>query len=578
LALNYKHGLAALIIGLSFGGCSALGHLTDGNALNHAAIAQKYSDCVSEDCLTQALQVLDTPSNAQSLELAYVENKLANRYTDFKRFSEAESLYGKALKIRLAKLGEINSKVANVYANLGKVAEELGHHREAQRYLSKAVEIHQKLGLGANKDQALALITLGEFYCHNGNKSEGEKLLTSALDMYEELGVPDLANLYHNTAGTFLADKSYPLAEKYYSRALQLRIDDQGANHPDVALELGQLGYTDELQKKYAQAYDKYAQALKINQQVAETGEPQLGYSSNLFSLSRLSPKVGKPQDEPPLFKAAIEESWHLAPYDEQNVSGNLYRQISEYLKNQDLAHAGQVSDELIKLFDASHDKAQLIDDMYGVSYLYYEKKQWAQTEKFCQKLSAYFESNQTEYVLNYPDVLTLLAEVAEQKQDYKSAIALLEKAYALRVKQQGKENEQAAVALSKLALDYLRLNDLQKARSLYDQIIPYYQKRLNSALSEQLEQQGLAFSQAKEYGKAQVCYEKALQLREALYGTSNAVTAPAHWGLAYSLGKQGKLALAEPHYQVAFSIYQKSNPALAQTITKEFSKLRVRG
>jgi tetratricopeptide (TPR) repeat protein len=143
----------------------------------------------------------------------------------------------------------------------------------------------------------------------HGTWSQCERLLPHALliaqhiETYRIVG-EEAGCLLHETA-TYLRDRArYPEAEPLFQRALRIREQHLGPEHPDVATTLTGLANLYRMQGKYVEAEPLFQQAIGINEQQPWPKHSEVAYPLN--SLAILYQEQGKYAEAEPLYLRAL--------------------------------------------------------------------------------------------------------------------------------------------------------------------------------------------------------------------------------------------------------------------------------
>jgi tetratricopeptide (TPR) repeat protein len=93
--------------------------------------------------------------------------------------------------------------------------------------------------------------------------------------------------LLHKTATYISVRVRYPESERFHQRAMRIREQQLGPEHPDVAHSLSDLADVYQVQGKYAEAEFLYQRALHIREQVLglqhpDTAETMLTFRESL--------------------------------------------------------------------------------------------------------------------------------------------------------------------------------------------------------------------------------------------------------------------------------------------------------
>jgi tetratricopeptide (TPR) repeat protein len=246
------------------------------------------------------------PEVAQSL------NDLAVVYYAQGRYAEAEPLYQRALAIYERALGPDHFDVATILNNLAEFYRAQGRYSEAEPLLQRALAIGEKT-LGPEHPQvAMILNNLAFVYYSQAGRRYFIRTFGSSFAFWFGVGLLVLvgvdvgrnlgpfhmvsiviwlvgglaglgAKLYY---GRFVRH-SFAKAEPLMQRALALREQALGPNHPEVAQSLNTLAAVYVGQKRYAKAKPLWQRALAIWEQALGPQHPQVAIMRKNYARSQ---------------------------------------------------------------------------------------------------------------------------------------------------------------------------------------------------------------------------------------------------------------------------------------------------
>jgi tetratricopeptide (TPR) repeat protein len=172
----------------------------------------------------------------------------------------------------------------------------------------KAIDLASKSDPEIDIDLATSLNNLAYLYRSIGKYAQAEPLYVRALAIKEEqLGAnhPSTATSLNNLAALYESIGKYAQAEPLYVRALAIREEQLGAHHPDTATSLNNLAYLYYSIGKYAQAEPLYVRALAIREEQLGAHHPDTATSLN--NLAALYSSTGRCAEAEPLYVRALE-------------------------------------------------------------------------------------------------------------------------------------------------------------------------------------------------------------------------------------------------------------------------------
>jgi tetratricopeptide (TPR) repeat protein len=180
---------------------------------------------------------------------------------------------------------------------------------QCERYLPHALACHEwivKRQLPGSVGAAL-LHRAAKYLSNRAQHAEAEPLYMRALAIREQqLGPqhPDTALNLNDLALLYKAQGKYAEAEPLFVRALAIREQQLGPQHPDTAQSLNDLAALYQDQGKYAEAEPLYVRALAIREQ--QLGPQHPNTASSLDHLATLYESQGKDAEAEPLFVRAL--------------------------------------------------------------------------------------------------------------------------------------------------------------------------------------------------------------------------------------------------------------------------------
>ena len=154
-----------------------------------------------------------------------------------RQFEEAKVHYKQALQI--SQDAEDDGKAAATYHHLGIVAQEEDQLEEAKAYYQQALQIFERV---KDKHSAAGQYhELGAIAHRQGQLEEAKAYYQQALQIYKNAGDDyNIASEYHHLGGVAQAQGQLEEAKVFYKKAL--KICEDANNHPKVALVCAQLG------------------------------------------------------------------------------------------------------------------------------------------------------------------------------------------------------------------------------------------------------------------------------------------------------------------------------------------------
>jgi tetratricopeptide (TPR) repeat protein len=171
----------------------------------------------------------DDPAVAESL------NDSAFVYLDLYQDAKAEPLFRQALEICQKSLPESHSQQVLHLNNLGVVFSRMGKCAMAERLLKQAEDLAKKASEDHLYMYAVVLNSLAELYLKQGRIKDAQAAGKSSLVLRERIGNPEKLARSLVTLGEIESRKgNYGQAETWFTRALNLKGEVHGPEHPDL--------------------------------------------------------------------------------------------------------------------------------------------------------------------------------------------------------------------------------------------------------------------------------------------------------------------------------------------------------
>jgi CHAT domain-containing protein/tetratricopeptide (TPR) repeat protein len=234
-------------------------------------------------------------------------NNLAGNLDDQGKYTQAQPLYAKALDIYRKVLGEQHPHTATGYNNVGLNLAVQGKYAQAQRFYAKALAINRKVWGEQHPETASTYANLGGTLRDLGNYAQAQPLMEKALAIrHKVFGEQhlDTANSYNNLAGNLSSQGKYAQAQRLFEKALAIFRLLLGEEHPLSAAVYNNLASDLASQGKSAQAQALHEKALAIRRKVL--GERHPDTANSYEQVASCLNAQGKYVQAQPLFEKAL--------------------------------------------------------------------------------------------------------------------------------------------------------------------------------------------------------------------------------------------------------------------------------
>jgi len=343
-------------------------------------------------------------------------------------------------------------------------------------------------------------------------------VLTCASALPDLVEDQELANVLRKAADYLHERVQYKEAEPLYRRALRIRQQALGPEHPDSARPLYGLAYLYYEQGKYEEAEPLYQRALHIWEQALGPEHPDVAHSLN--RLANLYIKQGKHEEAKPLYQRSL-HIWEQA-------------------------------------LGLEHPNAARL--LNNLALIYYEQGKYEEAEPLYQRSLHIWEQA---LGLEHPDVaypLNNLATLYEMSGKYEEAEPLYQRALRIWEQALGPEHPNVACALYGLAYLYCEQGKYKQAEPLYQRTLCIWEQALGSEhpdMAHSLNGLAVLYGEQGKYAEAESLYQRALAIREQHLGQEHPDTARSLADLARLYGKRGDDEQAMSLLQRACRIFE---------------------
>jgi serine/threonine-protein kinase len=364
---------------------------------------------------------------------------------------------------------------------VGALEDDGGDYAAAEKNLEAAFHLAGRIGYDSLAEQAATRLvsTVGNELARHG---EGLRWGKHAELLHLRFGNADpirAAELQLNLGVVHAARGSYDQAVEHYERALEVRQQVLGPNHPNVAPTVSQLGNVQFSRGRYGEAIARWQQAVEIVQQALGADHPQA--SAALANIGVAYQVIG---DYP---KALEYQHRNLAIL--QGRFGPDHPDVAAALQNLGNIHYSKKSfDEAAKNFEAAlaiwRDKLgpehpNVAVGLNNLGAVYAAREAWDQAIAHHQEA---LTIRQTALGADHPDVstsLTNLAQVYGEQGEHDKAVDYHQRALTARRRNLGPSHPDVAYSL-------FSLGTAQQARGHHGLAIRHFEAALS--MREQLE------------------------------------------------------------------------------------------
>jgi nephrocystin-3 len=361
---------------------------------------------------------------------------------------------------------------------------------------------------------------LWAYWVSFGTRDEMVAAYLSGLDNYEKIVEQDKFSYALNKLGYFFDTVgSFFAAETLYKKALEIRENILGSDHPDTAISLNNLASLLYNKGDYSAAEPLYQRALDIRKKVLGAEHPDT--ASSLNNLAFLLDKKGEYSTAELLFRKALTIREKVLGIEHSDTAAS-WNNLALFFSNK-----------------ANYSEAELL---FRKALSIREKLLGVEHPK-----TAASRNN--------------LAFVLEKKGNYLAAESLFRDVLNIREKVLGAEHPKTAISRNNLAFLLEKKGDYLAAESLFRDTLTICEKLLGSEHPEtMISRNNLAFllEKKRDYSDAESLFRDALNICEKVLGAEHPDTMVSRNNLAFLLEKQGNYLEAESLFYDALIISEK--------------------
>ena len=371
---------------------------------------------------------------------------------------------------------------------------------------------------------------------------------------------PDTASSYSNLAVLNTKQGTYEKAEELHREALRIRENRLGREHQDTAKSYNELAELYYILGRYKDAEPLYENALEIQKHVL--GEVHADTATTFNNLAVLYFTAGLYDKSERFLNQALDIRKELFGEEHPDVASSMGILSLIYILQDRYDDADRITTTTLEIrqniFGEDHLATANAYDSKG--YLYYMLNQYDKAEPLYQKALAIREKILGE---EHPDTATSYDSLANYYYsigNYEEAESRHEKALQIRKLTLAPDHPDIATSYENLAnYGYITGKRYEEAEVLFEDALQIRIEKLGKDhLSTATSYESLASYYhflRLQYDKAEPLYEKALQIRRANLGEDSLFIAPSYSMLAGLYTAQGKYEEAESYYRKALDI-----------------------
>ena len=404
----------------------------------------------------------------------------------------------------------------------------------------------------------------GMVYCslreYNYAKELHEKALAIRKNIFGE-DHPNVATSYNNLASVYYRLAEYNKAKELHEKALMIRKNNFGEDHADVAISYSTLAPVHYSMGEYNKAKELHKKALMIRKKIF--GEDHVDVAKSYSTLAPVHYSIGEYNQAKELHEKALmiykkifgEDHAHVAT--SYNNLASVYNSLGEYNQAKELHEKALTIRK--KIFGEDHaDVATSYDNLATV---YQRLGEYNQAKELHEKALMITKKIFGE---NHADVAACcnnLALVYNSLGKYNQAKELHEKALDIRKNVFGEDHAYVATSYHKLASVYSSLGEDNQAKELHEKALMIRQKIFGEDhpyVATSYHKLASVYGSLGEYSQAKERHEKALMIRKKILGEDHPYVATSYNNLASVYNSLGEYNRAKELNVKALMISQK--------------------
>ncbi len=332
----------------------------------------------------------------------------------------AEVYFNKSLEISLLLKDSLG--ISRAYGNLANLSRTRGEIEEAIQFFSKSLTIKEKID--DINGIAITTVNLGNVYKLQGNFTKAIDLYSKSLIFYKKMGNQrGVAGVNENIGGVYEAMNEYEKALEFYKKSLAIRIEIDAKK--GVAESYINLGSIYETKNENLQALTFFYKSFLLMKEVGY----QEGIAEGYYNLGRI------------FIKSQNKEG---------NVSNVAFENVIEQGEILDLLNLRKGNDETI-FYKKSLAIFEEIENKSGIAKLKlalanYYKIKGNNKKSLPYALDSYNIASETGNIDLKKTASKLLAQIYEEKKDFKNALIMKETYISLRDSLENESNQKAII------------------------------------------------------------------------------------------------------------------------------------
>ncbi len=361
-----------------------------------------------------------------------------------------------------------------------------------------------------------------------------------------------------NLAYLYYSQNDYDNAEKYYSKALQLRKDASGEKNKDYLDLLNNVAVVYNIEGKNLKADSLYSKLASLNREVYTENSPQ--YINTIYFRANLYMSTGRYLDAEPLYNKVVNFR-KLNPGEKSPDFLYAYKHLGELYAHQ--RRYTEAEPIFLRLIDLNRDQygekhKEFTEAMNNLGSLYISMERYAEAEKIYLQVAEIRKNTLGKNHIEHAAALSNLAFLYRKMSKYVVSEKYYKRALDIYESNVGRKHTSFVVTLINLASLYREMGRFIDAETRYGKAQAIYIETIgknNIEYAGLLNNLALFYTELGKYDKAEAVYKESLLITDAIQGSDHPDYATTLNNLASLYKQMGRYEEAEGLYLRSTSI-----------------------
>jgi len=261
---------------------------------NIAEIHKQKGDYVHALEYYQKVYELQIHHDAETLELANTLSNIGYTKQQLKDLDGALEANQECLRLRRDAFGDTHEDVASTLTHVASVLLKLERHHIALQLFMEAYRIRKTIPVPDTSSLAFTIYNIAHIYHHQGSHDNALKYYLATAEVEKGLGIAhlDLSITYYNIGQLFYQRGEMKLALIKFKEALEIERECYGANHPNCARTLNEIGNIELQLGNVKGMMTSLTKALRIYKEAGMFNETVVVYGLRLWRFNITHPEA----------------------------------------------------------------------------------------------------------------------------------------------------------------------------------------------------------------------------------------------------------------------------------------------